>query len=81
MKRQSKWVVTVGETLKGKKHTMVTTRQAFEDKRNKEMEIILSNHVSVEKVEKDEEVPQLEDAQETSASFEEGNQGTIDELK
>ena len=42
------------------------------------MEILSSNHVSVEEVE---EVPQLEDTQETSASFEEGNQGTIDELK
>ena len=34
MKRQSKWVVTVSETLKGKKHTVVTTRQAFKDERN-----------------------------------------------
>ena len=30
MKRQSKWVVTTGETLKKKKHTVVTTRQACE---------------------------------------------------
>ena len=81
MKRQSKWVMTTGETLKGKKHTVVTTRQAFEDEGNEEMEIFSSNHVFVEEVEEDEEVPQLEDAQEAPASFEEGNQGTIDELK
>ena len=81
MKRQSKWVVTTGETLKGMKHTVVTTRQAFEDEGNEEREIFSSNHVSVEEVEEDEEVPQLEDAQEAPASFEEGNQGTIDELK
>ena len=42
------------------------------------MEILSSNHVSVEEVE---EVPQLEDAQEAPASFEEENQGMIDELK
>ena len=35
----------------------------------------------MEEVEEDEEVHQLEDAQEAPASFEEGNQGTIDELK
>ena len=34
MKRQSNWVVTAGETLKGKQHTIVTTRQAFKDGRN-----------------------------------------------
>ena len=73
IKRQSKWVVTVGETLKGKKHTVVTTRQAFEDKGNEEIEILSSNHIFVEEVEEDEEVPQLEDAQEAPASFEEGN--------
>ena len=81
MKRQSKWIVTTGETLKGKKHTVVTTRQAFEDEKNEEMEILSSNHVSVEEVGEDKEVPQLEDAQEALVSFEEGNQGTIDELK
>ena len=37
MKRQSKWVVTADETLKGKKHTMVTIRHAFEDEDNKKM--------------------------------------------
>ena len=52
MKRQSKWVVTTGETLKGKKHTVVTTRQAVENERNEEMEILSSNHVSVEEVKK-----------------------------
>ena len=62
MKRQSKWVVTTGETLKGKKHTVVTTRQALKDEWNEEMEIISSNHVSIEEVEEDKEVPQLEDA-------------------
>ena len=62
MKRQSKWVVTTGETLKGKKHIVVTTRQTFEDEGNEEMEIISSNHVSIEEVEEDKEVPQLEDA-------------------
>ena len=70
--------MTTGETLKGKKHTVITTRQAFKDEGNAKMKIISSNHISVEKVE---EVPQLEDAQEAPASFEEGNQGTIDELK
>ena len=53
MKRQSKWVVTTGETLKGKKHTVVTTRQAFEDEKNEEMEILSSNHISIEEVEED----------------------------
>ena len=62
MKRQSKWVVIVGETLKGKKHTVVTTRQAFEDEGNEEIEIISSNHVSAEEVEEDEKAPKLEDA-------------------
>ena len=42
---------------------MVTTRQALEDEENEEMEILSSNHVSVEEVEEDEEVPQREDAQ------------------
>ena len=45
------------------------------------MEIISSNHVSIEEVEKDEKVPHLEDAQKAPASFKKGNQGTIDELK
>ena len=76
MKRQSRWVVIVGETLRGKQYTVVTIKQAFEDKRNEE--IFSSNHVSVEK---DEEWPQLEDAQEAPTSFEKGNQCTIDELK
>ena len=53
MKRQSKWVVTTGETLKGKKHTMVTTRQAFKDGGNEKMKILSSNHVSVEKDEEE----------------------------
>ena len=42
------------------------------------MKVLSSNHISVEE---EEEMPQLEDAQEAFASFEEGNQGTIDELK
>ena len=78
MKRQSNWVVIAGETLKGKQHTIVTTRQAFEDGGNEEIEVLSSNHISAEEKE---EVPQLEDAQEAPATFEEGNQGTIDELK
>ena len=69
MKRQSKWVMTAGETLKKKKHTMIITRQAFEDEGNKEKEIISSNHVSVEEVEKDEEIPQLENAQKAPTSL------------
>ena len=39
------------------------------------MKVISSNHISTE------EVLHLEDAQEAPASFEEENQGTIDELK
>ena len=70
--------MTVGETLKGKQHTIVTTRQAFEEGGNEEIEVLSSNHISAEEKE---EVPQLEDAQEASVSFEKGNQGTIDELK
>ena len=42
------------------------------------MEVLSSNHIFAEE---EEEVPQVENAQETPASFEEGNQGTIDELK
>ena len=42
------------------------------------MKVLSSNHIFAEE---EEEVPQLEDAQEAPASFEEGNQGTIDELK
>ena len=34
MKRQSKWVVTVGENLKSKQHKVVTIKQAFENERN-----------------------------------------------
>ena len=68
----------IGETLKGKQHTIVTTRQAFKDGGNEEMEVFSSNHISAEEKE---EMPQLEDAQEAPATFEEGNQGTIDELK
>ena len=75
---QSNWVVTASETLKGKQHTIVTTRQAFENEGNEEIEILSSNHISVED---DEKMPQLENAQEAPATFEEGNQGTIDELK
>ncbi|XWS35009.1 hypothetical protein CRYUN_Cryun21dG0088400 [Craigia yunnanensis] len=78
MKRKSKWIVTAGETLKGKQHTVVTTRQVFKDEGNEEMKIFSSNHVSIKE---DEEVPQLEDAQEAPTSFEERNQGMIDELK
>ena len=78
MKRQSNWVVTAGKTLKGKQHTIVYTRQAFKDRKNEKMEVFSSNHVSIEEKE---EVPQLEDAQEAPTTFEEGNQGTIDELK
>ena len=37
MKRQSNWVMTTGETLKGKQHTIVTTRQAFKDRGNEKM--------------------------------------------
>ena len=78
MKRQSNWVVTASETLKGNQHTIVTTRQAFKDGGNEEMEVLLSNHISAEEKE---EVPQLEDAQKTPVSFKERNQGTINELK
>ena len=59
MKRQSNWVMTTGETLKGKQHTIVTTRQAFKDGGNEEMEVLSSNHISTKE---EEEVPQLEDA-------------------
>ena len=48
MKRKSNWVVTAGETLKGKQHTIVTTRQAFKDGGNEEMKVLSSNHISVE---------------------------------
>ena len=78
MKRQSNWVVTTGETLKEKQHTIVTTRQAFKDGGNEEIEVLSSNHISAEEKE---EVPQLEDAQKTPVSFKERNQGTINELK
>ena len=70
--------MTTSETLKGKKHTVVITKQALEDEGNEEIEILSSNHVSIEEVD---EVPQLEDAQKALASFEKGNQSTIDELK
>ena len=63
------------ETLKGKQHTIVTTRQAFENEGNEEIEVLSSNHISAK------EVTQLKDAQEAPTSFEKGNQGTIDELK
>ena len=70
MKRQSNWVVMAGETLKGKYHTIVTTRKAFEEWRNEKMKVFSSNYISAEE---EEEMPQLEDAQETPTSFEEGN--------
>ena len=54
MKRQSRWVVTAGETLKGKQHNVVTITQAFKDGGNEEIEIFSSNHVSFEE---DEERP------------------------
>ena len=70
--------MTIGETLEGKQHTIVTTRQALEDRGNEEMEVLSSNHIFVEK---EKEVPQLKDAQEALESFEKENQGMIDELK
>ena len=73
--------MTIGETLKGKKHTVVTTRQALEDEGNEKIEILSFNHVFVKEIEEDKEVPQLEDAQKSPISFEKENQGTIDELK
>ena len=57
---------------------VVTTKQVFENGRNGEMDILLSNHVFVQE---DEEKPQSEDAQKALASFEEGNQGMTNELK
>ena len=42
------------------------------------MKVLSSNHISAKK---EEEVPQLKDAQEAPESFEEGNQGMIDELR
>ena len=80
MRRQSKWVVTTGETLKAKKHTIVMTKQtSFPEEENlEEIEIFSSNHVSVNEVDAK---SQEEDAEEASSSFEEGNQATIDELK
>ena len=47
----------------------------------KGIKILSSNHVSIEEVEEDEKVPQLEDAQKAPTFFEKENQGTIDELK
>ncbi|XWS29945.1 hypothetical protein CRYUN_Cryun24cG0074300 [Craigia yunnanensis] len=78
MKRKRRWIVTTGEALKGKQHTVVTTRQVFKNRGNEEMEILSSNHVSIEE---DQKVPQLENAQKVFASFKERNKGTIDELK
>ena len=43
-----------GETLKGKQHTIVTTRQALEDGGNEEMEVLSANHISAKE---EEEVP------------------------
>ena len=51
MKRQSNWVVIAGETLKGKQHTIVTTRQTFKDGGNEEMEVLSSNHISAKEKE------------------------------
>ena len=52
MRRQSKWVVTIGEALKAKKHTIVMTKQtSFPGEENlKKMEIISSTHVFVNEV-------------------------------
>ena len=59
MKRQSKWVVTIGETLKSKQRRVVTTRQVFENGRNEEIKILSSNNVYVEEEKKK---PHPEDA-------------------
>ena len=59
MKRQSKWVMTIGETLKSKQRRVVTTRQVFENGRNEEIKILSSNNVYVEEKEKK---PHPEDA-------------------
>ena len=37
VKRQSKWIVKAGETLKAKQHMVVTTKQDFKDGWNEEM--------------------------------------------
>ena len=52
MRRQSKWVVTTGEALKAKKHTIVMTKQtSFPNEENlEEIEILSFNHVSKNEV-------------------------------
>ena len=50
--------MTTSEILKGKQHTIVTTRQAFKDGGNEEMEVLSSNHIFAEE---EEEMPQLND--------------------
>ena len=68
MRRQSKWVVTTGEALKAKKHTIVMTKQtSFPEEENLEkIEIFSSNHVSVNEVDAK---SQEEDAEKAFSSF------------
>ena len=52
MKRRSKWVITSGETLKVNKHTIVTTKQSFEEEGIEETDILIFNHIFLEEGEK-----------------------------
>ena len=48
------WVVTNGEVLKGSKHTIIITRETFDDQ-----EIVLVNHIIV--IDMDDEDPPIEE--------------------
>ncbi|OMO76521.1 hypothetical protein COLO4_25539 [Corchorus olitorius] len=81
MERRNELVVTTGETLRAKAHTVVVTKpiSILKDEEIFDDELILtSNHISVIE---DDEKPHEEGAQEAPSSFEEGNQSTIDEIK
>ena len=72
MKRKRKWVLTIGEILKVKKHTVVMIKQISYEKGIEEMEILSSNHLSIEETGK--KKSQMKDAQKSPTSFEKGNQ-------
>ena len=63
-------MITTSETLKVKKHIVVTTKQILDEKRIEEIEILSSNHVFVKEARIK---SQMKDAQKSPASFEEGN--------
>lgn len=81
MKRQSDWVVSTGETLKDKRHTIVLTKSFCSLKREpKELEIITSCHITVKEARTSEALVK-KNIEEVLLVFKTGSQATVDELK